>query len=375
MVDGQVLGGGEAVVGLDGVEVPGVGDAGPPEGVDHGLAHERGDVGVVLAVGQLVGRAPCGPCGGPSPRGGRCRPATGHGSVGPRRGEALPGQDDARRAVGDLRAVLALDAPGDRPGSWPSPGRSRRPRSTSAGLGVRVALGVGEVDPGDLGQVLVVEAVAALVLVAELAEQGRPRVLDALGLAGHPRGRAEVLLDGERIRGAHQLDAEDQRAVVAPGLDVGHGGQHRHAPRRAGRLVAHRRQAGEGRVGLDQQPPRWPWPQNSSPAKLPTWPTSISPASTPAAASPRLGRLGAQLGQGRALAGQVAGEVGLGPAEDEDRVRGHAGSPSTLRPPTTCGSRSAPAGGRPGDRRAHRPGAERPGRAAPTPRWPPRRRR
>ena len=65
----------------------------------------------------------------------------------------------------------------------------------------------------DARQVLVLEAVAPVVLVAEAAEQLREGELDALGLALVPGGGAEVVAaDAPGDDRLHLLDADDQRA-------------------------------------------------------------------------------------------------------------------------------------------------------------------
>src|SRR5690606_28097682 len=103
---------------------------------------------------------------------------------------------------------------------------------------LRVLLRVAVVDGGDVGEVLVLEAEALVVLVAELAEQLRERELDPLGLELVPgRGAEVVAADGRRDR-LHLLDTNDERAVVAPGLDLGARGEQRDRARRARRLVA-----------------------------------------------------------------------------------------------------------------------------------------
>ena len=94
------------------------------------------------------------------------------------------------------------------------------------------------VDLADLGEVLVLQAVALVVLVAELSEELREGELDALGLLLVPGRRAQV---GAALGGRdrlHLLDADDGLQVVASGLDLGRGRQQRDAARRAGRLVA-----------------------------------------------------------------------------------------------------------------------------------------
>jgi diacylglycerol kinase family enzyme len=70
-------------------------------------------------------------------------------------------------------------------------------------------------------EVLVLQAVALVVLVAETAEKLRKRKLDALGLALVPRGGAQVVAASCGIDGLHLLDAAHARQVVARRFDLG----------------------------------------------------------------------------------------------------------------------------------------------------------
>jgi hypothetical protein len=107
---------------------------------------------------------------------------------------------------------------------------------------------VGEVNRGDAAQVLVAQAVAFGVEVGHLAEQADPREAGVLGLAAHPRRRAQVFRRLLARYVAHLLDADDTGQVVAARLQVGHCRQRRHAARRARRLVAGCGQAVERRM-------------------------------------------------------------------------------------------------------------------------------
>ena len=100
---------------------------------------------------------------------------------------------------------------------------------------------------------LVLQPVALVVLVAELAEELRERELDALGLLLVPGRGAEVVAAFGRGDGLHLLDADDAGQVVPAGLDLGEGGQHRDAARGTRGLVARRRQPAEGGVDLDEE--------------------------------------------------------------------------------------------------------------------------
>ena len=100
---------------------------------------------------------------------------------------------------------------------------------------------------------LVLQAVALVVLVAELAEELREGELDAFGLVLVPGGGAEV---GAAFAGddrLHLLDADHACEVVASGFDLRGRGQKRDAARGAGRLVAPGRKAAEGRVDLGEE--------------------------------------------------------------------------------------------------------------------------
>ena len=86
-------------------------------------------------------------------------------------------------------------------------------------------------------QVPVVQAVAPVVLVGQLAEHVRPYELGVLALVADPGRGAEVLGRLSSRYVAFLLNADDQHAVVPAGLDIGHGAQDGDAARRAGRLV------------------------------------------------------------------------------------------------------------------------------------------
>lgn len=90
-------------------------------------------------------------------------------------------------------------------------------------IGIEAAVGV--VDLGDAAEMLVGEAVAPLVLVAEVAEGARPDVFGILELATLPGGGAEILGCGIAGHVPHHLDADDAGEVVAPGLDLGGAGK------------------------------------------------------------------------------------------------------------------------------------------------------
>ena len=79
-------------------------------------------------------------------------------------------------------------------------------------------------------QVGIVQTVAAIVLVGELAERPRPAVLRVQGVVADPRGGHHEV--GRVVPGdaALELDPEHKRGVVPARFEVGHGRQDRDAP-------------------------------------------------------------------------------------------------------------------------------------------------
>ena len=177
----------------------------------------------------------------------------------------------------------------------------------------------------------VVEAVAAVVLVGDLGEHVRPHERGVLALVADPGGGAEVLRGGVAGHRLLQLDADDERAVVCAGAQVGDGGQGSDAARRAGGFVAggggshssvvdggrHRaevalagEQLAEGVADVD----------HVDVARRRRWPRR--------ACRRRPRRSGRR---SRGLRGEVAGEVALVAAEDPDVGSGHEGTVLQLR--------------------------------------------
>ena len=79
-----------------------------------------------------------------------------------------------------------------------------------ARLGIGVELGIGVVDGRDPGEVLVLEAEATVVFVAELAKQLGERELDPLRLAVVPGCGPEKVAASFGVDVLHLLDADDQ---------------------------------------------------------------------------------------------------------------------------------------------------------------------
>src|SRR5690242_9520307 len=209
VVDGHVLRHGEAVVRLDAVEHADVRDLGAPEGVGDDAPDVREDIPLALAAVQL--RLERQPGGAVSPAG---DPGSGSGAR-PVRAEPVGDQQQAGHAVGDLGAVGAAQPPLDDGVVVVVLGEAARAELPFAGLGKRIGPGVAYVQLGDGVQVLVVEAVAAVVLVGQLAEHVRPHERGVLALVSDPGGRAEVLRRVLAGYVALLLDREYEHAVVA----------------------------------------------------------------------------------------------------------------------------------------------------------------
>ena len=78
-------------------------------------------------------------------------------------------------------------------------------------------------------------------------------ISDAGRLFWHKSRAAEQRLRFDSVLVAHDLDAGDQRHVVAIALQVGHRGQRRNAARGAGGFVTAGRQTGKLWLGFDEQ--------------------------------------------------------------------------------------------------------------------------
>ena len=218
-----------------------VGEPGPPERVGERVPHVGHHVGVLAAALELVGEgqadgpvAPAGDAGG-APAGDR---------LGVVADPGIGGEHHARAPVGDLAAVGAPGAAGHDRVHVVIVGEARLAELPAAGLGVRVVLGVAHRDLRERVEVLVVEAVPAVVLVGHVGEALRPHVLGA-ALVPDPARRAEVLGGGVARHRALELHPDHQRGLVAAGLELGHRREDRDAPGGARRFVAGGGQAPE----------------------------------------------------------------------------------------------------------------------------------
>src|SRR5208283_4692118 len=214
MINRHVLRGGEAVVRLDSRQLADARNARALERVDDRLARMRQYVSVVAAFGDL---------GVEFERRRVMAPSEDARDVGellavalcPRRRKFFRSEKNRDRAVGHLRAIAHLDASADDRVELAFVLRVTLAHEPVAGLRVGIALGVGIIHRRDVREVLVFQAVALVVLVAETAEQLRKWKLDSLGLALVPRRGAEVVAAGGGIDSLHLLDAAHACQVVA----------------------------------------------------------------------------------------------------------------------------------------------------------------
>jgi hypothetical protein len=172
-------------------------------------------------------------------------------------------------------------------------------------------------------QVLVIEAVAAVVLVGQLAEHVRPHELGVLALVPDPGGRAEMF---RRVSAGHVallLHRDHQYAVVTAGLDVGGGREHGHAARGAGRLVPGGRLAPQPRLDGGRHRAQLPLPGEQLPERVPDV-DGLHILGLQAGAVQRAGdRFGHHVGDLQALARVVPREVTLVTAGDPGARTAH----------------------------------------------------
>jgi hypothetical protein len=196
----------------------------------------------------------------------------------------------------------------------------------AAGLGERVGAGVEEVLAGDRGEVRGLQAVALGVGVGDAGEHRGPQEAVALALVTGVRGGGHVargLLAGDV---ALLLDAEDEHAVVAAGLDVGHGGEHGEAARGARALVARgghapQRGLGGGRHGAEVGLAREQLAERVADVDR----GDVGEVERGVGEGGVEGVTG-EVGEVAAVLREAPGEVALGAAEDVDWA-GHAGRP------------------------------------------------
>src|SRR5579885_87288 len=220
VIDRHVLGGGKAVVGFDCRELLDARDSRPLESIEDCLARMRQHVGIVLALGnlgvELDGRGVMAPS----------EDAWNVAelevvSLGPLARIVLRGEEKRDAAVRHLRTVAHLDAAADDGVELRSVLRVALAHEPVAGLRVGIALGVRIIDGRDMREVLVLEAEALVVFIAEPSEQFGEGKLDALGLALVPGRGAQIVAAGCGIDRLHLFHARDAGEVVPAGFDFG----------------------------------------------------------------------------------------------------------------------------------------------------------
>src|ERR1700722_9179228 len=117
-------------------------------------------------------------------------------ALGPRARKFFRREKNRDRTVGNLRAIADFDPAADDLVEFAFVLRMTLAHEPVASLRVRIALGVGIVHGRNVREILVLQAVALVVFVAEAAEQFRKRELDSLGLALVPRRSSEVVSSG-----------------------------------------------------------------------------------------------------------------------------------------------------------------------------------
>ena len=233
-------------------------------------------------------------------------------------------QHHCGRAVGDAAAVLLAQPPFDDRIQVVVLGEASGPEQPVARLRIRVPLRVGEVDFGDARQVRVVEPVAVAVHVGDLAEEVGPRERRVRRFTADPRRRPQMFRGRLPVDVAHELDTDDQGAVVASRFEVGHRRERGDAARCTGRCG----KLAEGRIDRRDE---------SAELRLATEQLSGEVADV-SDADVRGGdaglvertehRLGHQLVEIATGCGPVAGEVRLGAPQDVDVLVAHQRGPS-----------------------------------------------
>src|SRR6266446_2891575 len=129
-------------------------------------------------------------------------------ALGPRGREFFRGEEERDRTVSYLRAIAYLDPSANHRVKLALLLGMALAHKPVAGLRVRIAFRIRIIDRRNVCEMLILQAVALVVLVAEPAEKFRERELDSLGLALIPRGGAEIIAAGGRVHRLHLLDAD-----------------------------------------------------------------------------------------------------------------------------------------------------------------------
>src|SRR5262249_35182454 len=102
-------------------------------------------------------------------------------------------------------------------------------------------------------QMLVLQAKALVVFVAQTAEQFWKRKLDSLRFALVPCGGAELVAPGRGVDGFHLFDAGDARKLVPSGLDLRGCGENGDRTGGTRRFVPRGWQSAERGIDLDEK--------------------------------------------------------------------------------------------------------------------------
>src|SRR5216683_38365 len=252
MIDRHVFRRREAIVRLDSRQVPRRAHSGARECVHDRLARMRQDVRVVFALGKLSVEFERGRMMAPSED---ARQIVEPDSV-PLRilgGELLRGEEEYGASIGYLGAVPDLDTAGDSLIELTLLLRVGFAHDPATRLRERIAPGVGEVDRGDVREILVLESETLVVLVAQPAKQPREGIILALAFALVPSGGAEKVTARLAVDGFHLLETDHCGDVVAVRFYLGGRGQNCDRTRRARSLMAAGGQPCKNRIGFKEK--------------------------------------------------------------------------------------------------------------------------
>ena len=231
-------------------------------------------------------------------------------------GGGFTGQDNAGRTIGDLAAVLLAHTAFNYRVEFIVAAECALGKLPVAGLGAIVGPGIGEIDLRDAIEMPAVNAVAAVVFPGNPVEQERPGKIAVCRLPASPGGGAQVFGAGFPIHVAHQLKAQHTGDSVVPRFDIAHGGQDGYGTGRAGRLVARGGHGGHLGEHLTEEAADQALPGKQVADEI-AYMADLNPGRFDVGVGQAFAQcLGKHVEQSQALAGPVAGEVGLAAAQD-----------------------------------------------------------
>ena len=221
-------------------------------GTSNGASHMGQHIGLALALGHLVVKAQSCRIVPPALEPRNLRQLLPH-TLGIAFGIFPRSQENAHGAIGYLGSIGDPNSPPDR---WIVVRPAERlllvhvpgPR-----LSIRVQFGVVVVEPTNLSQIFIFQAIPLVVLVTQPAEELGKGKLNALGLLVIPRRGSQVVASLVRGHCLHLLDADNRLKPITPRLDLRRGRQQGDAPRRTGRLMPSRGQAAESRMDFGEK--------------------------------------------------------------------------------------------------------------------------